>query len=100
MGSPWLDPPYGAPISTDAIGELCESLSRRAGLGRMVTPRMGRHTMASNVVDAGGSLDEVQALLGQKNPESSRPYLHPQASRLRAAIERVASPREFTEAGQ
>ncbi|MCX5317981.1 tyrosine-type recombinase/integrase [Streptomyces sp. NBC_00154] len=93
-------PPYGAPITTDAIGELCGSLSRRAGLGRVVTPRMGRHAMASNVADAGGSLDEVQALLGQKNPESARPYLHPKPSRLRDAVERVPSPREFLEGGR
>jgi hypothetical protein len=44
-------------------------------------------------VDAGGTLDEVQALLGQKNPASPRPYLHPDRSRLRAAVERVPSPR-------
>ncbi|MEV5788049.1 site-specific integrase [Streptomyces sp. NPDC051639] len=93
-------PPYGSPITTDAIGELCESLSRRAGLGRVVTPRMGRHAMASNVADAGGSLDEVQALLGQKSPESARPYLHPKPSRLREAVERVPSPREFLEGGR
>jgi hypothetical protein len=31
--------------------------------------------MASNVDDAGGKLDEIQALLGQKNPNSPRPYL-------------------------
>ncbi|MFD3657793.1 tyrosine-type recombinase/integrase [Streptomyces sp. NPDC058620] len=86
-------PPYGKPVTTDAIGELCESLSRRAGLGRMITPRMCRHAMASNVADAGGSLDEVQALLGQKNPHSPRPYLHPSRTRLRDAIERVPSPR-------
>ncbi|MFC7308945.1 tyrosine-type recombinase/integrase [Streptomyces monticola] len=86
-------PPCGAPITTDAIGELCEALSRRAGLGRLVTPRMCRHAMASNVVDAGGKLDEVQALLGQKHPSSPRPYLHPKESRLRDAIDRVPSPR-------
>ncbi|WP_234314364.1 MULTISPECIES: tyrosine-type recombinase/integrase [unclassified Streptomyces] len=86
-------PPYGGPVTTEAIGELCESLSRRAGLGRMVTPRMCRHAMASNVVDAGGTLDEVQVLLGQKDPNSPRPYLHPSRARLRDAIERVPSPR-------
>ncbi|WP_244942275.1 tyrosine-type recombinase/integrase [Streptomyces coelicoflavus] len=86
-------PPLGAPITTDAIGELCESLSRRAGLDRRVTPLMCRHAMASNVADAGGKLDEIQALLGQKNPNSPRPYLHPKASRLRDAIERVPTPR-------
>ncbi len=92
-------PPYGKPVTTDAIGELCESLARRAGLGRRITPRMCRHAMASNVVDAGGSLDEVQALLGQKNPHSPRPYLHPSPARLRDAVERVPSPRLF-EGGQ
>ncbi|MFE2159100.1 tyrosine-type recombinase/integrase [Streptomyces lydicus] len=86
-------PPYGAPITTDAIGELFEALSKRAGLDRKVTPRMGRHAMASNVSDAGGKLDEVQALLGQKHPGSARPYLHPRASRLRDAVDRVPSPR-------
>lgn len=86
-------PPSGAPVSVEAIGELCESLSARAGLGRRVTPRMCRHATASNVVDSGGTLDEVQALLGQKHPESSRPYLHPGRERLRDAVERVPSPR-------
>ncbi|WP_310729428.1 site-specific integrase [Streptomyces sp. N2A] len=92
-------PPYGHPVTAEAIGELCEALSRRAGLGRRVGPRMCRHAMASNVVDAGGTLDEVQALLGQKSPESPRPYLHPARARLRAAIQRVPSPRELNEAG-
>lgn len=86
-------PPYGSPVTTSAIGELCESLSGRAGLGRQVVPRMCRHAMASNAVDAGGTLDEVQALLGQKHPASPRPYLHPDRARLRAAVDRVPSPR-------
>ncbi|MGW9046847.1 tyrosine-type recombinase/integrase [Streptomyces lydicus] len=92
-------PPHGHPVSPEAIGELCEALSKRAGLGRRVGPRMCRHAMASNVVDADGTLDEVQALLGQKSPESPRPYLHPARSRLRAAIERVPSPLERNEVG-
>ncbi|MEV7115214.1 tyrosine-type recombinase/integrase [Streptomyces anulatus] len=93
-------PPYGSPITTDAIGELCEALSRRAGLDRLVTPRMCRHAMASNVADAGGKLDEVQALLGQKHPSSPQPYLHPQAARLREAVDRVPSPRLLNSTGQ
>ncbi|WP_326815493.1 site-specific integrase [Streptomyces sp. NBC_01763] len=92
-------PPYGAPMTTDAIGELRESLSRRAGLGRKIGPRMCRHAMASNVADAGGKLDEVQALLGQKSAESPRPYLHPKPSRLREAVERVPLPRVSAKEG-
>lgn len=92
-------PPYGSPVTPEAIGELCEALSKRAGLGRHVTARMCRHAMASNVADAGGALDEVQALLGQKSPESPRPYLHPSRARLRTAIERVPTPRELSDGG-
>lgn len=72
-------PPFGEPVTTAAIGELCSSLSRRAGLSRAVTPRRCRHVMASNVVDADGRLDEVQALLGKKSAESPPPLPAPQA---------------------
>lgn len=85
--------PLGSPVTPDAIGELIESLAKRAGLDRPIAPHMLRHGMASNVVDAGGTLDEVQALLTQKHPGSARPYLHPSASRLREAVDRVPSPR-------
>jgi integrase len=91
--------PLGSPVTPDAIGETVASLARRAGLDRKIAPHMMRHAMASNVADAGGTLDEIQMLLGQKHPDSARPYLHPAASRLRAAIDRVPSPREMSEAG-
>ncbi|MEU9131832.1 site-specific integrase [Kitasatospora sp. NPDC048540] len=85
--------PLGAPMSPDAIGELCERLAQRANLSRRVGPHMARRAFGSNVSDAGGSLDEVQALLGQKHPSSPQPYLIPDRSRLREAVERVPSPR-------
>ncbi|MFB0631375.1 tyrosine-type recombinase/integrase [Streptomyces sp. AB3(2024)] len=88
--------PVGAPVTPDAVGETIESLARRAGLERRIAPHMMRHAMASNVADAGGSLDEIQMLLGQKHAESARPYLHPASARLRAAIDRVPSPRDLS----
>ncbi|MFD8340546.1 tyrosine-type recombinase/integrase [Streptomyces solisilvae] len=87
--------PVGAPMPPDAFNELFERLSKRARLSRKVSPHMTRRAFGSNVSDAGGSPDEVQALLGQKHPESVRPYLIPDQSRLREAIERVPSPREL-----
>lgn len=87
-------PPLGSPITPDAVGELVERLARRANLDRHLTPHMPRRAFGSNVADAGGSLDEVQRLLGQKDPRSPRPYLRPDVRRLRAAVGRVPSPRE------
>ncbi len=88
-------PPVGAPMSLGAFNTLFAALSRRAGLSRILTPHQARHGFASNLADAGAMLDEIQVLLGHASPTSSQPYLHPSAGRLRAAVERVPSPREL-----
>ncbi|MEU3994151.1 tyrosine-type recombinase/integrase [Streptomyces platensis] len=85
--------PLGAPMSPAAIAELFERLGVRAGLGRRVGPHMARRAFGSNVADAGGTPDEVQALLGHRSPDSSGPYRFPDPGRVRAAVERVPSPR-------
>ncbi|WP_328222284.1 tyrosine-type recombinase/integrase [Streptomyces sp. NBC_00310] len=90
----------GAPMTPEAIYELFERLTRRAKLSRKVGPHMARRAFGSNVSDAGGELDEVQALLGQKHPESARPYVIPDQARLREAVERVPSPRELYGRGE
>jgi integrase len=90
--------PVGAPMPPDAVIEMVAAACRRAGLSRTVTPHQMRHAFASNVVDAGGSVDEVQELLGHASMSSSEVYLHPDPARLRAAIDRVPTLRERGEA--
>ncbi len=85
--------PVGAPMPPDAVGVLVAAAARRAGLGRRVRPHQLRHAFASNVVDAGGSLDEVAELLGHASMSSSQVYLHPDPGRFREAVDRVAGPR-------
>jgi site-specific recombinase XerC len=53
-----------------------------------------RHAFASNVLDAGGTLDEVQDLLGHASITSTQVYAHPDPARLRAAVDAVPSPRQ------
>jgi site-specific recombinase XerD len=86
--------PLGRPVTPEAVGELFEALSARAGLARAVTPHRCRHAFGSNLAEAGALLDEIQGLLGHSSPSSSQVYIHPSASRLRAAVERVPLPRE------
>lgn len=86
--------PIGSPMSPDAINALITDLCKRAGLGRRVTPHQLRHAFGSNLMDAGGSLDEVQQLLGHASVASTQVYVHPDPCRLRDAIERVPTPRE------
>lgn len=91
--------PRGGPMPPDAVNELFDALCRRAGLPRRVTPHMCRHAFASNLADSGALLDEIQRLLGHASLASSQPYLHPSAARMRAAVERVPSPRQASPRG-
>jgi integrase/recombinase XerD len=87
--------PVGAPMQPDAIGALITAAGRRAGLTRRVTPHQLRHAFGSSLADAGGTIDEIQELLGHASMTSSQVYLHPDPGRLRDAVERVPSPREL-----
>ena len=85
----------GAPMRPDAIGELMAAASRRAGLDVPVRPHQMRHAFGSNAVDAGLGIDVVADLMGHAAIASSQVYVHPDSSRLRAAVDAVPSPREF-----
>jgi integrase/recombinase XerD len=88
-------PPVGAPMKPDAVNDLFAALSRRAGLETGVRPHTLRHAFASNVLDAGGGLDELQELLGHASVTSTQVYAHPDPARLRAAVDRVGSARQL-----
>jgi integrase/recombinase XerD len=90
--------PVGAPMPPNAVNALVSAAGRRAGLARQVTPHQLRHAFGSNLVDAGGTIDEVQELLGHASLSSTEVYLHPDPGRLRTAVDRVPSPRELAEA--
>jgi integrase len=85
--------PVGAPMRPDAVGELITAACKRAGLKRAVTAHQLRHACGSNLLDAGGALDEAQDILGHGCATSTQVYLHPDPARLRAAVDRVPSPR-------
>ena len=59
----------------------------RHQLSGQVTRRVG--TLPVTSLDAGGTIDEVQQLLGHASISSSQIYLHPAPQRLRDAVERV-----------
>jgi integrase/recombinase XerD len=87
--------PVGVPMRLDAVNDLVAAASRRAGLRHAPTPHQMRHAFASNVLDAGGAIDEAQELLGHALVSSTQVYTHPDPARLRAAVDAVPSPREL-----
>ena len=83
--------PLGAPMRLDAVNDLVTAAARRAGIEEM-HPHQMRHAFASNVLDAGGTIEEAQDLLGHASITSTQVYAHPDPARLRAAIDAVPSP--------
>src|ERR1039457_499265 len=88
--------PLGAPMRLDAVNDLVAAAARRAGAAAL-RPHQMRHAFASNVLDAGGTLEEAQDLLGHASITSTQVYAHPDPARLRAAVDAVPSPREQAE---
>lgn len=84
--------PLGAPMRYGRVADLFRSLSRRAGLGRAVTPHMLRHAAGSALTAAGG-LDVAQAILGHASITSTQIYVHASAERQRDAVERLVEAR-------
>jgi integrase/recombinase XerD len=72
--------------------EVVAALGRRAGIDRVVTPHQFRHGLATELSEAGRSLDEVQMILGHAHVETTRRYTRTSRGRLRDAIESVALP--------
>jgi len=85
----------GAPMRLDAVNDLVGAAARRAGIDPPPRPHQLRHAFASNVLDAGGTMDEAQDLLGHASISSTQVYAHPDLARLRAAVEAVPSPRDL-----
>jgi integrase/recombinase XerD len=87
--------PVGAPMRPDAVGELAAAAARRAGVDPAPRPHQLRHAFASNVLDAGGAIDEARELLGHASASSTQVYAHPDPARLRAAVDAAPGPREL-----
>jgi integrase/recombinase XerD len=77
----------GRPMSVHAISMGVHRLARRAGVDR-VNLHQFRHTCASDLLEAGVSLPEVQRILGHGNIATTVRYTHFAGHQRREAIAR------------
>jgi integrase/recombinase XerD len=70
--------PLGAPVRLDAVNDLVSAAARRAGIDPPPRPHQLRHAFASNVLDAGGTIEEAQDLLGHASVCSTQVYVNSQ----------------------
>ena len=79
--------PLGAAMTASAVRQLFGTLGRRAGLVRSIRPHMLRHSMGTELGEAGVPVDVVQQLLGHRSITSTQLYMHPSPMRLREAVD-------------
>lgn len=85
----------GAPMTTGRARKSIMALARRAGIERHVTPHQFRHGLATELLEQGRSLDEIQRLLGHASVETTRRYARTTDRRLVEAVNSVEIPRRL-----
>ena len=88
---------YGARLKPEAVNRGIGALARRSGVGR-VTPHAFRHTCASDLLEAGASLPEVQRLLGHRRLTTTMRYVEVADRQRHEAVKRHPV-NEFLETG-
>lgn len=75
------------PISTRYVQRLVQRLKDQEGIRGRCTPHVLRHTFATEALEDGFSLVEVQALLRHANLQTTAVYLHVRDEGLRSKVQ-------------
>jgi integrase len=73
LREPWLFMERGRRIGKQRVGDAVTSAAVAAGIGR-VTPHQLRHTLATQAINRGMSLEAIAALLGHKSMRMTMVY--------------------------
>ncbi len=81
-----------APISVRSVERIVERHARAAGIGKVVTPHVLRHTFATTLLRRGMDIRIIQVLLGHASVATTQIYTHVDDSMLKGAYDK-ATPR-------
>ena len=73
------------------VQRVVEKYRRKAGLAQKITPHGLRHSFATDLLQAGAGLREVQEMLGHKNVSTTQIYTHVTNPKLRKVHEKFHS---------
>lgn len=80
----------GEPISRHTITRMCNVVARRAGISHL-HPHRFRHTLATQAINHGMSLDAIAALLGHRSLDMTRRYARIANHTVAAEYDRVTN---------
>jgi integrase/recombinase XerD len=82
--------PYGR-LGKRSIEKIFNKLGKLAGIINPVYPHIARHTLATNMLNNGGSLIEVQKYLGHDNPSTTQIYAQLSMDAVKLAHKKICN---------
>ncbi len=77
------------PMSPQAARGYLRGLLKAAGIDKKITPHKLRHTYATNLLNAGAELVDIQVLLGHVNLATTQIYTHVDQERMTAVVNKL-----------
>jgi integrase/recombinase XerD len=77
------------PVSSQAARAYLRGMLKKAGIEKKISPHKLRHTYATNLLNAGAELVDIQALLGHESISTTQIYTNVGQARMAAVVNKL-----------